>query len=416
MPETRILPLCLLLLVILSGPGQADPRLVVSKVQLSGTAKRTVVTLEANQPVDVTVFPLSNPARIILDLPDVEFHLLPDDGKTGKGLVKAFRFGRFAPDKSRMVFDLESPALVGEVRSVSTVEGEPHRLTIELTRTSNDKFLEQVKKRNASGTINTPAEIVPQEPSIAGQQTLPLIVLDPGHGGIDGGANASGGFREKDFTLSFVRNLKEKLLATKLVRVMLTRDKDIFVPLRQRRQLAQENKAALFISIHADSFSRYKTSPRGATVYTLSEKASDQAAAAYAERENRADEIAGIENPPENNEVADILFDLMQRETKSFSMTFSHLLTSELRGKVALNSNPRRGAGFVVLKAPDVPAALLEMGYLSNDSDFKMMQSQDWQSQASGAIARAVLAFIERSQVTGGTGNATKVDGKSQAN
>ena len=226
-------------------------------------------------------------------------------------------------------------------------------------------------------------------------------MLDPGHGGIDGGAHAPGGTLEKTLTLSFAKTLAKQLEATRAVRVLLTRETDKFIPFRERTQFARTNGAALFISIHADSFNKRSQSPSGATVYTLSEKASDQEAASYAERENRADEIAGVETPPDNNDVADILFDLMQRETKSFSLIYSRLLTEQLKDAIELNQNPRRSAGFIVLRAPDVPAVLLEIGYLSNGSDVARMRDDGWQTRAAKAATAAVVAFLERSQITG---------------
>jgi N-acetylmuramoyl-L-alanine amidase len=380
---------------------KADPALTVSDVRIGGSLDHTQITLIVSERVPVSVFALDEPARIVIDVPEASFKLPDDAGKQGKGLISAFRFGHFAPGQSRLVLDISRPALIGEVKIISTVEGAPHKVVIELNRTTREKFLRQIAERAASLDNKQAKYEAPEQVLLAEKKDLPLIVLDPGHGGIDSGAHAASGFQEKNLTLNFAKVLQKQLQATNAVRVLLTRNNDHFIPLRERTQFARTNGAALFISIHADSYNDRKRSPSGATVYTLSEKASDQEAAIYAERENRADEIAGIETPPENNEVADILFDLMQRETKSFSLIYSHLLTNELKGAVDLNQNPRRSAGFIVLRAPDVPAVLLELGYLSNPHDVQLMQTEAWQQRTAKAVADAVTAFIEQSQATG---------------
>ena len=381
---------------------KADPKLVISGVNIAQKDKQTVLTIEASQSPVINVFALADPSRIIIDLPDADFNIARAKADK-KSVIKNYRFGHFAEGQSRMVFDITKPVVIGDVSVASRAEGEPYKITIELNAATTAEFNAMVEKR--ADALKTPAQQVASldKPVIEGAASLPLIVLDAGHGGIDSGANGSDGSYEKHVTLSLVKHVQHELLATGQVRVLLTRDKDVFVPLHQRREIAQSAKAALFMSIHADSFGRQKESPRGATVYTLSEKASDSTAAAFAERENSADEIAGIDNKKDSPEVADILFDLMQRETKSFSTSFAHHLTAELKDQIVLNNNPRRAAGFIVLKAPDVPSVLLEMGYLSNEADRRLMQSEDWQVSTSKAISKAVLAFLEQSQVTGAT-------------
>jgi N-acetylmuramoyl-L-alanine amidase len=179
-------------------------------------------------------------------------------------------------------------------------------------------------------------------------------------------------------------------------RVAMTRADDTFVPLTQRVQFARRRNAALFISIHADSLPRREGVAEGATVYTLSEHASDAEAAKLAEKENKSDVIAGVDLSSEPNDVANILIDLAQRETKTFSVQFARMLTDDLKPVTALHLRPVKSAGFIVLKAPDVPSVLVELGYMSTRSDLRHLVSKGWRARTATAMAKAVDAFFAR--------------------
>lgn len=217
------------------------------------------------------------------------------------------------------------------------------------------------------------------------------IVLDPGHGGIDGGAQGVSGLFEKSVTLAFALELRQALEDTGDYNVHLTRSTDLFLRLDERVRIAREHEADLFISIHADSI-RLRNF-RGATIYTLSEKASDAEAAATAARENLSDEIAGMVVQEERDDVTDILVDLIRRETHTFSIRFARTLLGELSDTVNLVGNPLRSAGFMVLKAPDVPSVLLELGYMSNPKDEAQLRDPEWRKKTIDSVVKAIGLF-----------------------
>jgi N-acetylmuramoyl-L-alanine amidase len=222
----------------------------------------------------------------------------------------------------------------------------------------------------------------------------PLIVIDPGHGGIDNGTQAANGVTEKSIVLEFSLMLRDTIEKTGKYRVVMTRADDTFVPLGERVNIARARQASLLLSVHADALARGDGDAQGATVYTLSDTASDAAAARLAENENRADVIAGMDLSAEPGDVADILIDLARRETKTFAMQFARGLVAELRKATRLHKDPLKSAGFRVLRAPDVPSVLIELGYVSNRKDLKSLTSEAWRSRTAGSIAQAVDTFF----------------------
>jgi N-acetylmuramoyl-L-alanine amidase len=219
------------------------------------------------------------------------------------------------------------------------------------------------------------------------------VVLDPGHGGVDSGAIGPGGAVEKAIVYDFTHELAQKLEASGRYRVVLTRDGDQFVSLGDRVKIARDANASLLISIHADTL-QSAAEVSGATVYTVADRASDAEAARIAEHENAADKAAGVEQKEDAAGVADILFDLKRRETRAYAHIFSRGIVSEWRGAGRLNHNPERSAGFVVLKAPDFPSVLVEIGYLSSPQDVKSLGSLEWRAKATSALANAVDHFF----------------------
>ncbi len=231
-------------------------------------------------------------------------------------------------------------------------------------------------------------------PPKADGDSRPLIVLDPGHGGIDNGTKGSGGELEKDVVLAFAQTLREKLDSGGKYRVAMTRSDDTFIPLAERVRFARAHSAALFISVHADALPRSEGQAEGATVYTLSENGSDVEAARLAETENKADVIAGVDLTAEPNDVANILVDLAQRETKTFSVQFAHTVVGELKNAARMHKQPLKSAGFKVLLAPDVPSVLVELGYMSTKDDLKQLTSTAWRARTAQALVQAVDKFF----------------------
>jgi N-acetylmuramoyl-L-alanine amidase len=219
-----------------------------------------------------------------------------------------------------------------------------------------------------------------------------VVVIDPGHGGIDPGAVSPSGSAEKDVVRGFSEVLKQALEATGRYDVHLTRSDDVFLSLRDRVQFARRHKADLFIAIHADALRR--GTARGATVYTLADKASDAEAEALAHKENRSDIIAGVDLEAESEQITGILIDLAQREAKNHATIFAKQLVGELKPVAKLNSRPLRSAGFRVLMAPDVPSVLFELGYLSNRTDETLLLSPKWRSGVAAAMAAAIERYF----------------------
>lgn len=371
-----------------AGSQAATPAVAVAlDARLAGDLKRTRLIVDLDRMVDFRVFPLADPYRLIVDLPQVDFRLDDRTGAKGRGFVTAFRYGLIFTGRSRIVMDLAGPGRIDKAFILEPVEDQPARLVIDIVESTREAFLAAVDK--ASGEMALAA--APPPPAARRDPGKPLIVIDPGHGGIDPGA-VSGSHREKDVVLAVARHLKEEIDASGDMEAILTRDEDVFIPLAARVQFARDHGAALMISLHADSLNVPEVG--GATVYTLSDSASDALSARLAEQENRSDAIAGVDLSEEPDEVASILIDLIRRETKNLSVSFARSLVSGLRPTTRLNKNPHRSAGFWVLKAPEVPSVLIELGYMTNEADVESMSDDAWQTRMAKAIARAVHGHL----------------------
>ncbi len=359
--------------------------------------------IDLDRHVDFRVFPLADPYRVVIDLPQVDFRLAEGEGKEGRGLVKAYRFGLFASGKSRIVIDAAGPVSVEKAFVLDPQDDQPARLVVDLVASDRAAVMaameEERPQRESDGQESAPGSHAAVPPGTADEGRRIAIVLDPGHGGIDPGAVSRGGTREKDIVLAFSQRLKEALEEVGQFDVHLTRERDVFIPLAERVRQARELRASLFISIHADSVST--GSVNGASVYTLSERASDSVAAALAEQENRSDALAGVELVEENDAVADILIDLVRRETNNYSVFFARTLVENLREDVALVRNPHRSAGFRVLRAHDVPSILLELGYLTNTADEKLLNDEEWQNTVAKRTVEAVNAYFGEKHARG---------------
>jgi N-acetylmuramoyl-L-alanine amidase len=264
---------------------------------------------------------------------------------------------------------------------------------LDLTATDRESFLRTIALDNRVASAERMRRNVPAVHPANGDER-PVVVIDPGHGGIDEGTRASSGETEKLIVLEFAKRLKERLEAAGKYRVLMTRADDTYITLGDRVRFARANKAALFISIHADALQRRDGDAQGASIYTLSDTASDAEAARLADAENRADVIAGVDLTTEPNDVADILIDLAQRETRAFSAQFARTLSTELKSVARMHKHPLKSAGFRVLKAPDVPSVLVELGYVTNRDDLKSITATAWQTRVAGAIVQSVNSYF----------------------
>lgn len=361
---------------------------VASRVE-SAEGDHSRLVFELTGPVTASAHAVANPARVIVDLPEVAFRLDPAQGRApaGSRLIKSYRYGQFAPGRSRIVIDLASPAKVVKAESAPVSDGA--RFSIELAPTSQAAF--EAAAAESAGALAR-AEPAPAAVQQTAPSDKPVVVIDPGHGGVDMGASGKHGEQEKAIVLEFARALAAKIEAGGRLKPVLTRAEDVFLPLNERVRIARNNNAALFLSIHADTLGEAHV--EGATVYTVSTKASDAEAARTAEKENLADAAAGLERKEDATEVGDILFDLTQRETRAFSAQFSRTLISFWKDVGSLNKNPARAAGFVVLKSYDVPSVLLELGYLSSEKDLGRLTSPEWRDRASARTAEAIEAYF----------------------
>jgi N-acetylmuramoyl-L-alanine amidase len=364
---------------------------VATEVRLGGDAKQTRIVVDLTRKVDLRAFTLADPYRVVLDLPQVTFQLPPKIGEQGRGLVKAFRYGLVMLGGSRMVFDTSAPVRIEKAYSLDASEQWPARLVIDLAVTDRDSFRAAALQSRQPSAAAQAKQSAPEPPSA---DTRPVIVIDPGHGGIDTGTRAASGVEEKALVLEFGLLLRDRLERDGRYRVVMTRSDDSYIPLAERVRIARNHKAQLFISIHCDALKRSEGAAQGATVYTLSEQASDAEAARLADTENRADVIAGVDLSAEPDDIADILIDLAQRETKAFSAQFARMVVAEFKAAAHMHKNPIKSAGFRVLKAPDVPSVLLELGYVSSRDDLKQLLSQQWRQRAADALAQSVNSFF----------------------
>jgi N-acetylmuramoyl-L-alanine amidase len=372
-------------------PVVPDSLPVATDARLGGDEAQTRFVMDLSRKIDLHAFTLADPYRVILDIPQVVFRLPPKSGEGGRGMITAYRFGLVMQGGSRMVFDLAKPVRIEKAFVVDATDGAPARLVLDLAATDRENFLRRIALDNRVARSEPPATNVPEP---ASGDPRPLVVLDPGHGGIDTGTRAASGELEKDIVLDFTQRLREHIEKLGKYRVLMTRTDDTFVPLGERVRIARNAGAALFVSIHADALPHGEGDAQGASVYTVSDTASDSEAARLAEKENRADVIAGVDLKAEPDDVADILIDLAQRETRSYSVQFAHRLVGEMKTATRLHKKPLKSAGLRVLRAPDVPSVLVELGYVSNRGDLHSLLSANWRDRTADSIAQAVDGYF----------------------
>jgi N-acetylmuramoyl-L-alanine amidase len=405
---------------------------VASDARLAGDTKLTRFVLDLDRPVQFRAFALPDPYRVVIDMPQVNFRLPAGTGAAGRGLIKAFRYGLVMPGGSRIVIDLAGPARIANSYVLDSANGQPPRLVLELVETDRAAFAQAQSQNQSQSQFQIPSAIPPQPAdnqaetkpptpearvavSTSGAAPVqpqpatppdprPIVVIDPGHGGVDNGTQSGTEF-EKNVVLAFGLALRERLEKSGKYHVVMTRTDDTFIPLGDRVKVARDQTAALFVSIHADALPKGEGDAQGATIYTLSDKASDAEAQRLADTENRADAIGGVNLTDEPTDVADILIDLVQRETRTFSNRFARVLMGEMKTSARMHKHPLKSAGFRVLKAPDVPSVLVELGYVSNKSDMENLLSDGWRSKIVGSMAHAIDIFLAKRLATAGSAN-----------
>jgi N-acetylmuramoyl-L-alanine amidase len=386
---------------------------VASDARLAGDARQTRFVLDLDKTIQFRAFALADPYRVVVDIPQVNFQLPAGVGTAGRGLIKAFRYGLVMPGGSRIVFDLTGPARIAHSYVLEAANGQPPRLVLELEAVDRTGFVQSLARENrpelrpaiADAVAGLPAETTAAAPKpTAPPDPRPVVVIDPGHGGVDNGTQANGE-SEKSLVLGFGLALRDRIEKSGKYRVVMTRTDDTFIPLADRVKIARNQSAALFVSIHADALPHHEGDAQGATIYTLSDRGSDAEAERLAETENKADAIGGVNLTEEPTDVADILIDLAQRETRAFSHRFARLLMSEMKTTVRMHKHPLKSAGFRVLKAPDVPSVLIELGYVSNKGDLEHLVSENWRARTVGSMAQAIDAFFAKRLATAAPGN-----------
>lgn len=413
----------------------AEP--VATGARVGGDGIRTRFVADLTSAVGYTVYVLPDPYRVMIDLPAIRFNLPPDSGTRTRGLISAYRYGDVGEGRSRIVLETDGPVLIDKSFAVPAQDGQPARIVVDVVKTTEEAFTaalksdektsmaaiaeaaeagrpafgsateEAVQEEAAAETEETGVAAIPlprpkpgTEPTASPDRPARpkrpegrrLVVIDPGHGGIDPGAIGHKKTKEKDVVLAYGLKLRDILKSTGNIDVLMTRTDDKFLSLKDRVRVARQNEADLFIAIHADTVRG--PAARGATIYTLSEKASDAEAEALAQKENRADIIGGLDLDTESEEVTDILIDLVQRESKNHSLFFAKRAVTEMQGVTRFTGKPMRSAGFVVLKAPDVPSVLVELGYLSSREDEKQLTSPEWRAKVAGAMAKAIEKYF----------------------
>lgn len=408
----RVYGLSLFVLVALSALGDwssawagAPKSASVEEILYFKEKEQEDIYIRLSGKVDYRVFALSDPVRLVIEVPVMRWNAQNEsEGRPSQSIVKAVRFGQYDNRRARLVFDLNAKPLnmnhryfldgktgrpfIQVMLKTPVIEVDESSESVGSVVDENGLPNPRMKPRNADFST------VQRSPPKSSQKYV--IAVDAGHGDQDPGAIGPGGTQEKSVTLRYAKALKEALERTGRYKVVLTRDRDRFIRLRDRIKIAREAKANLFISLHADSAPGNEA--RGLSVYTVSEKASDEESARLADKENSSDVIAGFPLADTSEDVANILIDLAQRETKTKSSDLAGGLVKQLDKKVRLLENSHRFAGFAVLKAPDIPSVLVETGFLSNPKEERLLNSADYQKRVIQGIVNGVDSYFEKNR------------------
>ena len=347
----------------------------------------TWLHLRMGQPVPFRIFTLSDPMRLVIDLSEVDWTGFDARAFEQSQAVLGLRVGLFRPGWSRMVIDLDRPLKIEMAEMSRDASGAVLRLAMEATDVEHfvagagAPAAAQVERANAAVSLPT------QSRPVGGPL---VVVLDPGHGGIDPGAERDG-VKEADLMLTFARELRDTLVRAGGFEVSLTREDDSFVPLETRITRAREAGADVFISLHADAISEGRA--EGATVYTLADRASDEASRKLAERHDRSDILSGVDLSDQDDVIAGVLLDMARTETRPRTEALADALVAALEQSVGMHKRPRLEAGFSVLKSADIPSVLLELGFLSSQKDRAKLGDAAWRAKAAWAVRDALVAW-----------------------
>lgn len=440
LPSRAFVIFMALLMFVLSAPAPAQDagrNAVVEDIRYGLNAGKTRIVVDLDRKTDFRVFTLADPPRLVIDLPQTDWKIPRSRPVNTGDILRNYRSGDLDGGLTRIVFDLRRTAVVAAAFTLDKTATARNRVVVDISPASENLFragLERIYGNKALGgtgvqasaapamnsvaaarndsvaravpeTAKTPDVETPLRKPAAARSTAPalrgaaerkyVIVIDPGHGGADPGAVADNGVLEKNITLAVALELRRQLEETGRYRVVMTRERDVQIRLRDRLELARKVQADLFISLHADKIAR--TDVRGASIYTLSRTASDAETARLAERENAAGVVAGVDLSSESQEIAGILLDLAMREKMNESSLLARFLEDAFRRKsVRLLPNSHRSAGFAVLKAPDVPSVLIETGFLSSPAEVKLLSSAEFQRRISSAIVDGVDAYFRK--------------------
>ena len=378
----------------------AATRLVAYGARIAGDEARTRIVLEFDRAPTIETRYIANPDRIVVDLPATAFAFGEADLKA-TGLFSDIRYGSMDATSARLVLTAARPARLATAEVLPNENGNGYRMVLDAELVPEQDFAALVSGQAWTRSATDAAATATVAIAAPAADEF-VIAIDAGHGGIDAGATgASTKTAEKDITLAFARILHEKLQGLPGVRAVMTRETDKFLSLSERVLIARQKGADLLISLHADTLRQADI--RGATVYTISDKASDHMAAQLAERENFSDTIGGVELPIETEPaVGDILLDLTRRETQAFSIAMAQAVVGSFEGQISLINNPHRHAGFRVLQAPDVPSILLELGFLSNKDDEKLLLDPVWRDKVAGLLVEAIKRYRAPQLANGG--------------
>lgn len=415
MPRPVLSRFCLFFLFAILVFGRNAYALDVTDIRLGAHPDKTRLVIAVSDASSFRAFMLADPVRLVVDLPAFRWTVGEIAKPPGTG-IRDIRQGPLQPGFSRIAIDIEKPSVIKSAFTMPPADGQSARIVIDFGPAASAAQFDAARNRihgsltientvtarapspgiagNIADGIGAPARKPPAPPAKSNNAYKPMIVIDAGHGGDDPGAIGANGLKEKNITIAMARDLKAALENTGRYRVSLTRDKDIFLKLYRRVAIARERRADLFISLHADSINR--SGVKGASIYTLSEKASDAETEKLAARENHADLIAGVDLSHEDEDVANILVDLAMRDTMNQSKFFAGKTVSFLRsGGIKTLDNPHRSAGFAVLKAPDIPSVLIELGYMSNSQESAMLSKPEYRARIATALTGSIDAYFE---------------------